>query len=355
MTGPQRTSQSPPNRNLRIYWLMPLLIAISLFCYFLLDLSKRDSPAWSAIAGLASGMAMAAFGIIFFRELRSVTRSEFRIAMTGIPNAGKTVFSTLFFDTLMNERVPGIQFSGEAKTIISVYQAIRNMPSGRWPRKTESGKVSSYSGEIKVGRRLIDFAVGDVAGEYWLDFDRTDADEDPYVEFVISCDAIMHVMPVDVLLGNLSGDYPYVPPNYLQSESQDLALVSRLRAKAKSPIPLVVVISKLDLVLIEEVLAHYHTELFKPMTWENLTTGSSLARRLFHEARTQGVNIEVDLQSFNNRIKDSFSEVHFVFSTVVAVTNSKIVANHGGLLLRWVVTQERDARNRRKPRSLIRP
>lgn len=320
-----------------------LIASVTALIIFQSTGSKSLFPLWvvSAVIGVSLGVVTIIVTLLVIDYRRTVVRFPYRMAVTGLPEVGKTVFSVLLFDSLMNERLPTLSFTGEAKTVISVYQAIRNLPSGRWPLKTVPGNVSMYTGEIqdgKDGRKIIDLAVGDTAGEYWLNFNRAGsaADEDPYLEFVITSDAIMHLLPIDRITN------PDSFAEFVRNELTDLELAARLRVGLGPPLPLLIVVSKADLLFGDDELRANRDELLVPQYWLDFNN-LALTQELFNFSSEVAPGLREELERFNDRLARSFCRVYFAFSTVKVVTDSNIAVRHAGELMQWI-SREADSK-----------
>lgn len=212
--------------------------------------SRESSPWLYAFAGASAAISIGGLGGAVYSILRQISRLQLRIALTGAPAAGKTVFANLLFDQLMGRMSHGVAFTADSATAIAVYQTLRGIGSGDWPARTRDGVVFRYEGHLEfptAPRTVVDLEIGDSAGEYWIDFTQHASEANPktsYLEYVISADALVHVMDISQLASretNLS----------LRQETQDLLIASQLmRAAGGRPERrrLLLVLSKVDLV-----------------------------------------------------------------------------------------------------------
>ncbi|MFJ5992956.1 hypothetical protein [Lentzea sp. NPDC092896] len=251
---------------------------------------------------------------------------KLRIAVTGLPRAGKTVFSVLLFDTLMNERMPGTEFNAESKSAISVYQAIRNLPADIWPKSTAKGAVSAYTGSIESRRSRIDLEVGDSAGEHWLDLDNEDSRDPGFLEYVLSSHALVHVIP----LASLTGEQAELRA---ANEVDDLRLVARLHRQVhgqRAQIPLLIVLSKTDQIVPPGDLDHTNAGLFKT-TKANEINSLNLARGHLEHRTIQLI------EQLESQLEREYGSVLFIFSSApVIALNRLAVSNRGSDLIKWI-------------------
>lgn len=207
------------------------------------DLSSA-TPTWVLIiTGAVGGVVTAAAVVVAIRLFNRVRSRDVRIALTGAPRAGKTVFSVALFDALMTGR-RGVTFTAESRTILSVYRAIRGMAEGEWPPSTPREVVNRYEGRIMYGpRTLVDLELGDSAGEYWADISDDGSKDADYLSYVVSSDAIAHVIPIDWLQGK-NESYSLARD---EAELRLAGQLSRTHSGAESSQHLLIVLSKMDL------------------------------------------------------------------------------------------------------------
>lgn len=301
--------------------------------FSLLANSSSILPIQPILVGVI-GAFSAIIAFLLSRQIRRVQAYRFRIAVTGAPQVGKTVFSILLFDTLMNEYIPGVEFNGESRSVISVHQAIRNLSAQIWPKSTTKGNVSTYSGVIDARSRIkIDLEVGDSAGEYWLDLnDGVDRDSG-YVEYVISAHAIAHVIPLDTIMEEGL-------EKVVDQDIEDLLLVARLRRQAKSSgraLPLLVVLSKADLVVAPKNLIDRESDLFRVVSGDDV--GDLTVMRMLGDASWPLGN---QLIKFGERLSRDFESVRFVFTSTVAITGNRLLGGDTGSdITRWILDEAR--------------
>jgi hypothetical protein len=180
------------------------------------------------------------------RRLFRTRYYDFRMALTGQSGAGKTVFANLLYNHLMNGREADYEFTAESKSAIATYQAIRGIGEDVWPPSTTTGSVLQRDGILRHRRIVVDLEIGDSAGEHWLQLAESgssSADAD-YLQWVLSADALIHVIPADRLVAD---GFEAV----LRSDVDDLRLAAQLMRNVSRGryelVPILVVISKMDL------------------------------------------------------------------------------------------------------------
>lgn len=154
MTNSEFDKDRSSDRRRDVFDTVPqILFALASLLTVILTISDRF--VFNTIAGeILLVFALGTFYVVgtysVLKRLRRVRRLSIRLAVTGRPAVGKTVFSILLFDSLMNERLPGVRFAAESRSVIAVYQAIRNIPGDVWPGATSLGNVSTYAGTIQT-------------------------------------------------------------------------------------------------------------------------------------------------------------------------------------------------------------
>lgn len=335
------------------------LVAFSVASLAILVLTITDrivltSTAEIVAIGVALGITYTIGILGITRRIRRIRLYKFRVAITGRPNAGKTVFSVLVFDAMMNNTIPDASFSAESKSLISVYQAIRNLPAGIWPRSTAKGNISTYEGTIETKRSKVDLEVGDSAGEYWLDLSDETGRDPGYLEYVLSAEAIAHVIPADEVVKD--GDRVR-----LTAEVDDLLLVSRLKRQARGPrrpdgllsrstppanhgLPLLIVVSKMDLVINEESLRRdeLSRDLFRVVGASNLSEMRILSGVRVKPMSRSGIVVTMDrwLRDLSDSLSRDFSSVHFCFSSAAFVSGNSLRRKTGaGDIVQWILAE----------------
>ncbi|MFK3983394.1 hypothetical protein ACI2K4_23800 [Micromonospora sp. NPDC050397] len=322
------------------------IFAISSLLALALTLTDRIS----LDSGTGTALMLAIFSALYFlfffqfiRYTRRIRHYKFRLAVTGLPQAGKTVFSILIFDALMNGRAPGVDFSAESRAVIAVYQAIRNLPAGIWPRSTSTGNVSLYEGTINAKRTKIDLEVGDSAGEYWLDFSDEEQRNPGYLEYVISAHGIAHVIPFDHLMERDDRET-------ISREVDDLRLVARLKQQIRggtSAVPLLIVLSKVDLVVPMSSLTKDDTDLFRIVQEEDLPS-LGILQAMPEPLRESTLT---RLSTLSRQLNRDFTGVHFIFSSAPAIAEGRLhVDRYSGNMISWILDEaRRPARAGRSP------
>lgn len=322
MTSPPQDGQR--SREQALLLAVSVLTAVGIVAVSAVAAFHASTTAILAAIGIAVLALLYAFAVfLFLQRLRRVRRLGARIALTGPRRVGKTVLSNLVFDRLMEARSEAIEFTAESKSAIATYQAIRNIASDQWPEVSTTGVVRQYRGEARFGRReVVEIELGDTAGEDWIAFSREDStpDADSYLEWVLSAQAIMHVISTESIL---SSDRDHL----LRRDVQDLKLAARLMRNVQSSkrIPLLIVISKIDLV--------------DPPSYEELfvifgqTLGASdLARQLSVVA---GVNVSRLFDALIADLVRDFDRVSVMFSSKES-THIRLPPLPGIQLLEWI-------------------
>ncbi|MBO3746902.1 hypothetical protein J5X84_12555 [Streptosporangiaceae bacterium NEAU-GS5] len=207
------------------------------------------------------------------------------------------------------------------------------MPAGIWPRSTPRGAVSLYNGTISTRRTRVDLEVGDTAGEYWLDFNNDDARDPGYLEYVVSAHGIAHVIPMKDLLDR--GE------RMLANEIDDLRLAARLKNHTRgsaSFVPLIVVLSKADLVVPLAALKEPDAGLLRVMSGQELPSARLL--RSLDQAYSAERLVDL-LRVFTENLQRDFSTISFVFSSAPAIVEARLRAGeqHGEDLVRWFLRE----------------
>ncbi|MDT4945191.1 MAG: Double-GTPase 2, partial [Pseudonocardiales bacterium] len=239
MTTPPRKEQRVQSRELALTLAASVAGVIALVVSSL-AVFHASTTAILASIGIATfaGLYFVAF-FLFLQRARRVRRLGARIALTGPRRVGKTVLCNLLYDRLMDTRDDSIEFTADSKSAIATYQAIRGLADDRWPEVSTTGVARQYRGEARFGRReLVEIEIGDTAGEDWIAFSREDGsnDDDSYLEWVLSAQALMHVISIEAILGADRGQL-------LRRDVQDLKLAARLMRNVQSSrrVPLLLV------------------------------------------------------------------------------------------------------------------
>jgi hypothetical protein len=271
------------------------------------------------------------FGFWFLRRLRQVRYLDFRIAVTGRKAAGKTIFTLLLYDYLMNGRDPRFEFTAESRSAISTYQAIRGIAADQWPARTYTGSVRHYDGTLRLDRRLVvDMEIGDSAGEHWLNLVESSGDEQDYLQWVLSAQAICHILSVEDLLENDIGAR-------LARDVEDLKLAARLmrsvrgHGRSDRPLcPLLIVISKMDLIDDDQLPLD---ELMKLHPVESVSS-SYFAARLAERGNGEFLSL---LERKGEELEHLFGTVNFAFSSVRLVQEAgRLGEPPASDLLHWI-------------------
>jgi hypothetical protein len=269
--------------------------------------------------------------VFMIRFLRRTRYYDLRLGLTGRPSAGKTVLSLLLYDLLMNSRSDLIRFTAESRSAIATYQAIRNIPAGEWPPLTSKGSVLQYDGTIHVTRRRqIELQIGDSAGEHWLGLTNpaSSSSESEYLQWVLSAQAIVHVISAEIFLG---AD----PEATLLEDVADLKLAARLMRSIQRGTdvlrPLLIVISKADLLYDGN---NYDDELMVLHSLDSLSRSpmASVINRAAHD------DIEPLLYRLGLDLRSDFRSVDYMLASVRSVTSpARLGFQRRDDVLRWIV------------------
>lgn len=280
--------------------------------------------------------------VAFFSRTRHY---EVRIALTGKSGAGKTVLANILYDQLMNTASASGGFTAESKSAIAVYQTIRGMANNEWPPSTAEGSVIPYRGTLELGRRVrIDLEIGDSAGQHWMDLTNQDTRSADYLEYVISADALVHVISMEELASGTGS-------SSLLQDLEELHLAAQLMRSAKKTrgnlSPLLIAISKVDLVCDMRTTAD---DLLRIMTSGEFES-SSIARCLRFTSGTDVVN---QVPRIVDRLSTDFTPVNLTASSIVSTTGAtRLLKPVGSDLVRWIEELATNG-SRRDVRSLVR-
>jgi hypothetical protein len=256
-------------------------------------------------AGVALYLGVGAF---VGRMLLRTRYYAFRIAVTGKPEAGKTVFSYLLFDQLMNGNDSDFEFTAESRSAIATYQAVRGMTQEEWPPSTVSGDVRQFDGSLRHGRVVVDSEIGDSAGQHWMQLSQGSDQESDYLQWVLSAQALAHVIPVDRMV-----DEGF--DSALREDVADLRLAAKLMRNVSRdrhlPVPILIVISKMD--LLDVPLAE--SELMRIFTGAEAETLQS-TQAVSYVAKTDVAGLLVAL---SQELLADYRSVSFMYSSVEVV------------------------------------
>jgi GTPase SAR1 family protein len=307
-------------------------LAITSVLAVLLSVTDRFLTDRRALVDLGIGALVAIYVagmVLVARRLLRTRYYDFRIALTGQPSVGKTVFANLLYDQLMNGNDPDYEFTAESKSAIATHQAIRGITQDEWPPSTARGSVLQRDGVLRHRRVRVDLEIGDSAGQHWLDLSTTDGDsrEADYLQWVLSAHALVHVIPADGI-----GAEGFV--SVLQSDLEDLRLAAQLmRSVARGrymPVPILIVISKLDLALVDLV----QSDLMRIFSSAEAPTLES-TRRL---AAVYETDVPELLMALSHELLGDFRSVLFTYASTATVTQlRKIGAPRRPDIAAWVV------------------
>lgn len=296
------------------------------------------------LLSIGTGLSVAFFAvglILFYFYLSQIQHYELRIALTGKSRAGKTVLANILYDQLMNFQGASFGFTAESKSAIAVYQAIRGMANNEWPPSTVEGSVVPYRGTLDLGRRIrIDLEIGDSAGQHWMDLTNQDTRSAAYLEYVISADALMHVISVEELASATGSSSILEDLDELHLAAQLMRSVKKTRGDLA---PLIIVISKVDLQCDMKTSAD---ELLRIMTSEEFES-SSIARCLRSTSAKDALNL---IPSLVDRLSNDFSSVNLTASSITSATGAaRLLKPVGSDLVQWIngLATSRSLRDRR--------
>jgi hypothetical protein len=265
---------------------------------------------------------------VLARRLLRTRYYDFRIALTGQPGAGKTVFANLLYDQLMNGSDPRFEFTAESRSAIATYQAIRGISQDVWPASTTTGAVQQRDGVLRYGRRIVDLEIGDSAGQHWIQLtdDDTSTNEADYLQWVLSANALVHVIPADRMIAD-GFDAA------LRSDVEDLRLAARLMRSVSrtqyKPVPLLTVISKMDLL---PGPIHFD-EMLRVFTGPDADNFESTAI-LSEVGRLSIADLLADL---GRELAREFRSVHFMYSSAEIVKGIQALGSTASAdIPRWV-------------------
>ncbi len=270
--------------------------------------SVLDLTTFSVSAGaLALGVFVVAYLAAGVAALRYMTRTrtfDLRVALTGQPRAGKTVMANIVFDTLMSGS-DQFGFTADQKSAISVHQVLRGMAENQWPAKTAPGSVLVYKGLAEFGRRIrVDLEIGDSAGEHWIDLRSEGSEAAEYLEYVISADALVHVVSAEQLTRD---------PSLLERDLEDLRIASQLMRstrRKRGPLgPLIIAMSHIDLLAKDSLDTTSLLTLSSPERAKDNSNSQFLP----------GAALE-DLEAISQRLTREFASVSITFTSHLAVT-----------------------------------
>lgn len=218
--------------------------------------------------------------LFVMRTLGNPPPVTIQIALAGRPEVGKTVFANILFQRLMEGKT-GLRFTPESETVLSAFQTLRGIGRGTWPPSTPDGSIKPFKGSISIatsplrrilslfgltsGQRVINLTVGDSAGESWDQLSEVAEGEDSsrkaralldseFMKYVVESNALIYMVDAGLLR--------YKPAealeafNELRSTFQFLRSMSGAAKRgARYPAPILLVISKVDLLNASELRA----------------------------------------------------------------------------------------------------
>ena len=147
------------------------VIAVASALALIFTVADRFAGNTTALIDVGIGALVVLYLVSVLWVARAMLRTryyDFRIALTGQPGAGKTVFANLLYDRLMNGGDPDYRFTAESRSAIATYQAIRGISQDEWPPSTARGSVLQRDGLLRHRRAVVDLEIGDSAGQRWL-------------------------------------------------------------------------------------------------------------------------------------------------------------------------------------------
>lgn len=322
------------------------------------------NPLLYVAAGVGVTIGTGAYARAVYEILRRIRTLGLRIALTGSPGAGKTVFANLLFDQLMARTADDVTFTAESATAIAVYQTIRGITTGEWPRSTRDQVVYRYEGRLEyrtAPRTVVDLEIGDSAGEHWIEFAQAPLDPSrkaPYLEYVISAGALVHVIDISPFALADSGVS-------LRQETHDLLVANQLmRAAGGSPQSrmLLIVLSKVDLVAydpkgleteVHNVLwpAVQNRRILRPEEFGSLTGDLRTLDSAF--GRSLGARL-LEIELFAERLGELFKDVRLLLTSVRMATGDDVArpTRPQRDIPRWILDAARSGRRDSLSRAL---
>ena len=325
-----RDRRHRPSSSDRYTVLAQVVLVLSSLVAVLATLLPRFAPSTGALIDLGIGVLVAVYLVSAVFVARRILRTryyDFRIALTGQPKAGKTVFANLLYDQLMNGNDPDFEFTAESKSAIATYQAIRGIAQNEWPPSTTQGAVLQHDGALRHRRIVVELEIGDSAGQHWLSL-STAANQDPdYTQWVLSAQALVHVIPADRLVAE-------GVDSTLRADVEDLRLAAQLmRSVSKGkyvPVPILIVISKMDklraLVVEQELM--------------RIFTGTDADELKSTRSLTELGMLDVGdlLQSLTRELVGDFRSVDFTYSSADVLTRSRTLgAPRRPDVAKWII------------------
>ncbi len=344
------TRKSPDPRSERLLTITSVALAVTSLAVAVLAATSNTfegsgvgvSIPWWMIAAVPVVFAYAGFTAWMLTHLRRVRHFDFRLAITGQPGSGKTVFANLLYERCMNDRNPYVSFTADSRSAIAVYQAIRGIDQGAWPQSTGLGNVIQYDGELQFGKRtVVDLEIGDTAGEHWLDLATEGSDGAPgFLEYVVSARSIAHIISIeDLYAESHDAARSYAVAAGMNHEVQDLRLAAQLARSVErhNGRALLVILSKVDLIIPDRFSASTSSELFRVFHSKELPS-SKILREM---DRLGDHRISERLTSLAAELQNSFDSVDFCFSSTRTLqggqsVSTSEVSENGIDVLEWI-------------------
>ncbi len=193
-------------RSLYTIMVVLALTIIAMLLFLRGELIGRLEP----ILWFTLGAAVVSF-LIYIRFVTTKNPTTLPLAIVGYPNAGKTVYLSVLFNELSQNKLNAIRFTPYGtETIENVATNMGMLLGGKWLPRTAAGSTFYFRGNITMEtelfgmvRRSYKLEIADYAGEYtgelvagsdrWLH--KTD-----YFKQVIQSDGIFLAMDTDFLM-----------------------------------------------------------------------------------------------------------------------------------------------------------
>jgi ABC-type dipeptide/oligopeptide/nickel transport system ATPase component len=195
-------------RNLRIVWTSSLLIIAMIVTLGIVFKEVFLRIDW--VIGIFIGVAMTSF-IVYIGFVTGKNPPTFPLAIVGYSGSGKTVYLSVLFHILAQNRTSFIRFRpGDVDTIERVSENMSLLLGGKWLSKTEPGTTFYFRGNITLGtelmgllRRSYKLEVADYAGEHieeLIPYSKRWTHKSDYFNIVVKSYGILWAIDTNFLL-----------------------------------------------------------------------------------------------------------------------------------------------------------
>lgn len=261
------------SRALQAIPLLIATIALSVTIYARVGYPSESGliPQISLIMG-AIGVLFATGFLVASRQ-RDVREIPLRVSLAGPSRAGKTVYANLSSILLTEVGLDSLEFTASSRTIQRTSRLIQGLNEGEWPSSTTNEGLTLYQGvmarrrrpvaQLLTGRTEIDVELADAGGDLWdslaepgstwpgtgRDSKDLDLRNSTLFEYAANSHALFFFIPADMLLSD--AEMVKLQVDHLTSLIA-LLLDSQRRAPKSRQISYAVVISKCDLLSVDE-------------------------------------------------------------------------------------------------------